>query len=506
VARFQEVERKFDTDLGTPLPDLSQLGETSEPAELQLDATYFDTARLDLAGHNVTLRRRTGGDDAGWHLKLPAGQDERTEVRLPPGRANLEVPEALARQVRALTRGRPLIPVANLHNRRVERRLLDAQGNELAIVADDTVHAERTTNGTVDLSSWREIEVELVKGDRSFLDTVSRHLRAAGLAPSASGSKLARVLGDPALAGAAGLDGSGDGQSRTAGAVVRAHLREQVDALIAHDPGAREDRPDAVHQMRVASRRLRSALATYRRLFEPAQTEPVRAELKWLGQVLGRARDAEVLHSRLLDLLGELPRELVLGPVKRRLDLELSERQAVAHAQVVAALDGRRYFRLLDALDNLVADPPLTARAGKPAHKELPARVGHACRRVDQAAQAVATAPTPRERDHALHEVRKSAKRARYAAESAAPVAGKPARRLAKRMEAVQDILGEHQDTVTSRDLLRTIGLAAHRTGENAFTFGLLHAEEHARAIQAQRAYEGALGKATRKKTRRWTR
>ncbi|MDQ1483959.1 MAG: hypothetical protein QOF35_2035, partial [Actinomycetota bacterium] len=187
------------------------------------------------------------------------------------------------------------------------------------------------------------------------------------------------------------------------------------------------------------------------------------------------------------------------------LDLELQERHRVAHARVVSALDSNRYFRLLDTLENLAVDPPLTLRANKPARKELPALVGRASQRVDRAARAVAAAPTAKERDHALHEVRKSAKRARYASESAEPVAGKSAKRLAKAMMAVQDILGEHQDTVASRDLLRKIGMTAHRSGENAFTFGLLYAVERARAADALRAYEPALRRASRKRARRWT-
>lgn len=214
MARYREVERKFDVDPGAPLPDLSSVVAAvvavSDPVETVLDATYFDTADAQLARHRITLRRRTGGDDAGWHLKLPAGQDERTEVRLPLGSATLQVPVALAREVRAFVRDRPLVPIAVLHTMRIERRLLDADGNALATLADDTVHAERLTDGAGEVSTWREIEVELLDGDRSFLDAVSSQLRAAGLTPSESSSKLARVLGDiGAPAGVVLTDGDG---------------------------------------------------------------------------------------------------------------------------------------------------------------------------------------------------------------------------------------------------------------------------------------------------------
>src|ERR1035437_7695051 len=160
--RYSEVERKFDADPGALLPDLSgAAAAVSEAVEAQLDATYFDTADTRLARHHVPLRRRTGGDDAGWHLKLPSGLDERTEVRLPLGRATRKVPVALAREVRALVRDRPLVPIAVLHTTRIERRLLDGDGNTLATIADDTVHGPRLADGAVQESTWREVGVEL---------------------------------------------------------------------------------------------------------------------------------------------------------------------------------------------------------------------------------------------------------------------------------------------------------------------------------------------------------
>jgi CHAD domain-containing protein len=505
--RYSEVERKFDVDPGVLLPDLSGAASVSEAVESHLDATYFDTADGRLARHHITLRRRTGGDDAGWHLKLPAAEDERTEVRQPLGRSTRRVPAALAREVRAIVRDRPLAPIAVLQTTRIERRLLDAGGNALAAVADDTVHGQRLGDGAMQESTWREVEVELLDGDRSLLDAVSDRLREAGLRPSASGSKLARLLGDSPQASPPHLtEPVRSARRASAGAVVMAHLLNQVDRLVMHDRGARADEPDAVHQMRVATRRLRSALATYRPLLDRERTDPVREELKWLGQILGGARDAEVLHWRLQDLVAAQPEELVRGPVGRRVDMELRARHRAAHGDLVAALDGDRYLMLLDTLDDLVSEPPVTARAGKPAGKELPALAGRAAARVDRAARAVADNDTPQARDRALHEVRKSAKRARYAAESVVPVAGDPAARLADRMEALQDVLGEHQDSVAARALLLELSVAAHLAGEDEFTYGLFYAQELTLADEARGAYGRALRKASTGKTRQWTR
>src|SRR5664280_3182177 len=272
--RYSEVERKFDADPGMPLPDLTGAARAvSEAVASQLDATYFDTADAQLVRHKITLRRRTGGDDAGWHLKLPAGLDERTEVRLPLGRATRKVPVALAREVRALVRDRPLVPIVVLHTTRIERRLLDPDGTTLATIADDTVLGQRLADGAVQESTWREVEVELVHGDRSLLDAVGSQLQAGGLTPSGSSSKLARVLGDSAQPSPqAAPEAMSSAGRATAGAVVLAHLLAQVDRLVMHDRGARVDEPDAVHQMRVATRRLRSALATYRPLLDRERT------------------------------------------------------------------------------------------------------------------------------------------------------------------------------------------------------------------------------------------
>ena len=504
--RHGEVERKFDIEPGAVLPDLAVVAVVGEAVELQLDATYFDTADGRLARHHITLRRRTGGDDAGWHLKLPAGQDERTEVRRPLGRATRTVPVALAREVRAIVRDRRLVPIAVLRTDRIERRLLDGDGNTLATIADDTVHGQRLDDGAQQESTWREVEVELVDGDRVFLEAVSSRLGAAGLTPSQSSSKLARVLGDSWQPDqAAGPEGPSRAGSPTAGEVVLGHLREQVNHLVTRDRGARSDEPDAVHQMRVATRRLRSALATFRPLLDRGRTDPVREELQWLGQALGGARDAEVLHWRLRDLVAGQLDELVMGPVRRRVDLEMGRRHKAAHADLVATLDGERYVRLLDALDDLVNNPPLTARAGKPAHRQLPVMVGAAAGRVDRAAQAVANDLTPQARDRALHEVRKCAKRARYAAETAVPVAGKQARRLANRMKVLLDVLGEHQDSVAAQAQLLELAIGVQQAGESGFTYGLIYAQERVRANDARHAYATALRRASSRRTRRWT-
>jgi CHAD domain-containing protein len=501
-AESREVERKYDIEPGHPLPSLVDADGTltvTEPVEITLEAVYFDTPDLRLARRGTTLRRRTGGEDEGWHLKLPAGRDSRTELRAPLDGARESVPDPLVREVRVLARNSPLVPVAIVGTNRIERHLLDAGGGDLAVIADDTVHAERLGESAT-VTTWRELEVELVDGEPELLDTLQSRIESAGLRRSESASKLARVLGDRiAVPPSPKLT-----RKSAAGTVVVRHLQEQIDELIFRDRGARLDEPDAVHKMRVATRRLRSALATYRPLFDSQRTEPARQELAWLGTALGKPRDAEVLRDRLRAHVSKLADELILGPVTARIDKELNERHRAAHAELVQTLDEDRYLRLLDQLDDLVANPPFTDRAQRSARRELPRRIARACQRVDRAAAAAEQAETAPDRAVRLHEVRKAAKRARYAAESVVSAFGMPAVRLATRMEKLQEILGEHQDSVVARQVIRELAVAAAGAGENGFTFGLLHAREANIAESAQRTHRPALRAAANKRVRRW--
>src|SRR5580692_8382342 len=129
-----ETEFTYEADGDTELPRLDKLPGVRGvrgPDLQQLEAEYFDTADLRLLRAGITLRRRKGGHDAGWHLKLPAGNGSRDEIRLPPGRAGRRVPAEFAGLVKARTRGEPLTPVASITTRRRTTTLLDAAGEAL---------------------------------------------------------------------------------------------------------------------------------------------------------------------------------------------------------------------------------------------------------------------------------------------------------------------------------------------------------------------------------------
>ena len=198
-----EIERKYDAEAGFVLPDLGRLPELggrriAKPRRIYLSATYFDTENFDLLRHKVTLRRRVGGDDEGWHLKLPVHEDTRQELHAPLGEgADACVPARLADQVREITAGKRLRPVAILDTERTVVRVPGPPADAQVEVADDTVTATRFDQAGRDPMTWREIEVEVLSpgsGATAMLETVGKALREAGARPSASGSKLARVL------------------------------------------------------------------------------------------------------------------------------------------------------------------------------------------------------------------------------------------------------------------------------------------------------------------------
>jgi CHAD domain-containing protein len=512
----REIERKYEATAGTRLPDLSRVAGVSAVVHrgvTELDAVYHDTEDHRLAADSLTLRRRTGGSDAGWHLKFPVASGIRDELREP---LSDTLPRSLAGLVRSRVRGAALVPVVRLLSSRDVHQLVDDRGEPLAEVGVDAVRAVRLTDGG-GTATWTEIEVELADdGDPALLDAVERRLRKAGIRPSASASKLARALAEtepgtesetePRVGTEPGAaPGSAPGSAKkpkaktktgkkkrekappTAGDHVLAYVRRQTEAIVALDPAVRRDLPDSVHQLRVATRRLRSALRTYRRILDRDATDPVGRELKWLAAELGIDRDQEVLDARLCGHLDELPRTLLLGPVRGRLRIRSTAHRAGSRRRTVAVLDGKRYLALLESLDALLADPPLLPAASRAPGRALPRALLKEYGRLATRAGHALDLPPGHDRDLALHDARKAAKRTRYAAEAARPALGKPAKRFAKRMKAVQTLLGDHQDSVVAREALRTLAAQAHAAGESAFTWGLLYGREEAAAAARER-------------------
>jgi CHAD domain-containing protein len=300
------------------------------------------------------------------------------------------------------------------------------------------------------------------------------------------------------------LAGTKPRPSASAAEVLTAYLKTQAAALRSLEPAVRADEFDSVHQMRVATRRLRATLRSFGDVIPRARTEKVAAEFKWLGGVLGAARDGEVLPRHLQASLEPVPVELLIGPVQARVQGHFAPRRAAAREQVIKALDSVRYAKLLANLDRLALDPPLGPQAAAPARDVLPADVRKAYRQAGKRMRRARHTPSGPGRDVALHEARKSARRARYAAEAASPASGKPARTFARQMKKVQSVIGDHQDTVIARQAARDLGIGAHLVGENAFTYGLLYEREHHRAERLQSDARRTWKRASRPRYRTW--
>nr|WP_090277783.1 CYTH and CHAD domain-containing protein [Mycolicibacterium komanii]CRL72756.1 CHAD domain-containing protein [Mycolicibacterium komanii] len=477
--RHLEVERKFDVGESTVSPSfegLSSVVRVERSPAHRLEAVYFDTPDHDLAARRITLRRRTGGPDEGWHLKLPAGPDARTEVREPLGEDALGeddavVPDALRDVVLAIVRDRPLQPVARISTQRTVDLLYGPDGAPVAEFCDDQVTASAEPDGPQ--QAWREWELELADGaDRELLDRLSNRLIDAGAEPAASGSKLARVLNSVQ-----------EDAPQPTDPVHRA-VAEQVEQLIEWDRAVRADVEDAVHQMRVTTRKIRSLLQTSRDAFGISDDAWILDELRQLAAILGVARDAEVLAERYEKALGELPEELVRGPVRERLVDGAERRYAAGLRRSLIAMRSQRYFRLLDALEGLVAAEPVPAQDED---ERSQATIDAAYKRVRKAANAAAKADE--DKDEALHRIRKGAKRLRYTA--AATGQGK----VSDRAKDIQSLLGDHQDSVVSRTHLSQQAEAAHAAGEDTFTYGLLFRMEEELAQRSRDQLDRALKK-----------
>ena len=265
------------------------------PSETFLEAVYYDTARLELAARGIALRRRTGGADQGWHLKLPTGPDSRREVQAPLGQPD-RVPAELLDQLAAFTRGHNLSPVARLSTRRSTYQLHGAGREHLADFTDDRVHAV-ILRGLGPEKHWREWELELFNATSEFFTAAQPALEAAGAVPSAHTSKLARALG-PSLPEAAAAEPGPARKNGPVRDVVTAYVSVQINKLLAHDAGVRQGVPDSVHQMRSAARRTRSVLRTYRTLFTKGALVELERDLQWLGRILSRPHDAEEMSGQ----------------------------------------------------------------------------------------------------------------------------------------------------------------------------------------------------------------
>ncbi len=372
-------------------PGLTVSSAAAEPDEVR-DETYYDTPDFRLAVHDVTLRQLGADPALGWDLRQPVGPNAWAHSRHHgPGAG--EAPPELAAQVRSLTRGAPLAPVAHVRITRTRYQLRDATGAAVGEVADEQVAAQTLGPSTM-ITGWHEIEVALSGADGALARSVDRRLRGAGARPGGDRNVLSRLFAGQVTKRPAAKVRT-PGKKPTAGDVVLAYLARQVEALLVADREVRAGEPGSVRRMRAAARRLHRTLRAFRPLLRTRSISPIERELRWLADLFAVVLDAEAMRVRISHRLsrphlagpssGVAP--VAAAPTATRRDLEQAfvATEAAGRAVLMVELDGERYFHLLDALDALLADPPLRGKAGKKAKKVLPKRIrdgyDHATRR-----------------------------------------------------------------------------------------------------------------------------
>ena len=425
--------------------------------------TYYDTAggRLDRAG--FVLRRRVENRQGVWHLTVTSDGASALDVEALGGPA--APPTELRELLSAASAGFALTPVAKLRTKTNGKRV--QRGNHT--LARVQVSSVAVLDGRRVTEAFHELVLEPLAADRKELGRLEKALRRAGATPGRGESPVARALGSEALdespAATPDLER------------LRMFFRDQFARMLAHDPGVRlgED-PEELHQLRVATRRLRSVLRTAAPLLEATWAQALRDELSWLGDELGVARDLDVLTGHLR------AEAALLDPADRRslkpLFDDLAAEGKEARSRVLETLHSERYFTLLATLEGAAAAPPAGdggVSLRKAARKEFD--------RVAKAMDKLAAEPS----DKAVHRARIKGKRARYAAELLEDDLGSAGKRLISAAKAFQDVAGEHQDAVVAEERIRKL-LRGKRSQREALAAGILVARERERRARAAAA------------------
>jgi len=363
VQVVEEQEDKFEVDADWLLPQVAVLvpdGGRLDQDVYRLENTYFDTAGAGLRVFGVTLRRRVGGSETGWQLKVPHGT-ARTELQ--SGSRAKKLPTTLAEGVTGLQAGESLDPVATVMTTRTAYRILDAADELVLEIADDQVESG-LPDGKSMLHSWREVEVELgPAGKQKDARRARKLLTAAGATPSTIRTKLDRALGPVPTRDGQGSAESGKITSGTVGELVASYLATQCDVLACNDVGLRTGAP-VVHKTRVAARRLRSTVRIFGDVFGEEQAQELNAEVAWYAELLGQVRDRDVLSARLTRHLGDLPPEQIRGPVEAEITKALASERDDATQRLSRGMRSQRYQHLLMLLRTWKSSPPLSDAAG----------------------------------------------------------------------------------------------------------------------------------------------
>lgn len=424
-------EREIKLTIGADFR-LPELPGTPLPRRL-LTSTYYDTVTHDLARAGITLRHRVERGKQSWQLKIPLGED-RQEVEV--AGAQNDPPAALRDLLIIHLAHRKLVPVVTL---RVWRSGVLVCRSRVPVAEIALDHVTAVKHGTI-VQHFRELEIELRQGDAASLRALERRMREAGASDHDGRPKFYRAL-------SLSLPSPSARPEPEAPAIehLKHSLAQHVGWLLAHDPGTRLGTEiESLHQMRVATRRLRAVLRTARPILLPAWGMSLQQELSWLSRLLGPARDLDVQIAYFIDESGRLPqrdRQLLTQFITH-----LRTQRAAVQQVVLSELTSARYLELIHRLQQAAQAPSVV---------ESPMAIGRLAegefRKLRKAIRRLRPSPS----DVALHKIRIKTKRARYAAELARISLGKPAIRFMKAARAVQDLLGQHQDAIQAERYLR---------------------------------------------------
>lgn len=497
----RERERKFDAHEDVQIPHLPGTSVT-HAGKVRLTATYWDTVnrRLLRWGHTLRHRRASDGSEDRWTLKLatPAKRkkkDALVRAEVHAAGSALFPPTMLRRLARAVVRRDLLTPIAVVRTQRRRWEVADQGSMDRIEVDHDRVSS---VVGLRRGPAFHQIEVEAASPDADrLMDQMSDALIEAGATPT-DRAKIAEVLGDDAPEPEIVLPPSGPKISIRD--LVRTAIGSGATRLVANDPAARlGSDPEAIHQARVATRRLRSDLKTLEPLLDPAAAGWMRDELSWVGELLGSVRDIDVL----IDGIEELATTRGLEPrAVSAIVKELEKDRHRRHAELLDGLDSRRYLALVNALIDSGGAPPLADEVDGERRARRPVRklVRKTWRRTARAVARLDGDPS----DEDLHEIRKRAKRARYAAELATAALHEEADPLADRLADLQDVLGELQDAVVAQERLTMLVRRGRLTIEAAFVAGKLVCLEDEARSDARDRWSAAWESARPKRLRNW--
>jgi len=455
-----EREVKLTVDAGFRLPPLQG---SRLPAKI-LTSVYYDTPDLRLARSRITLRHRTQGGNSVWQLKLPL-ESGRREVEM-PGNASTP-PSQLLDLLSIHLQGDTVRPVATLRTRRTGVRVGGSKGAE--VVLDEVAVLQQSSEVLI----FREVEIERLDGDAVLVAKLEKALRKAGAADHDGRPKMFRALDLPAP-----RRPEPPRSDDAAGVHLRYILARQLDIILSRDPGVRlGGEIEDVHQMRVATRRMRSVLRVARPLLKSGWEAPLRDKLGWLGRQLGEARDLDVQIAYFKGQSESVkPRDR--AALERFLEY-LQKKRSMVQQQLISHLRRRRYVTLINRLIPAVRDPAMVPNTDA----TLPDLARKAFRKVRKAVKDLDDSAS----NAKWHCVRIRTKRARYAAELSESCSGRAATRFIDKIKLIQDQLGDIQDAVIAEDHLRRFTSKTSR--HSALLAGQMIERQRQRRRQAKRAF-----------------